>query len=121
MSKEFHNKVACITCYHDPSDPEKACQRMTMIITDTSKPEGKRGPRILKSYEWWSRNFESVGEIEEEIDALVADFKDKNSVVVHVEKSVPLSKDTRTGQYNSSLVTHTDLLRFLRDYPEKFA
>ena len=108
----FPDKVCAVAHYHN-GDPD-VIVRTSMVVTDMSV---RKGFKILNSREWWSKDID-LDDVLEEVDFLVGVFRGPRTLVLHVEGVVPLPKTVHG--YNSSLVTHNDLLVLMREHPDKF-
>lgn len=84
----FPDKVCAVAHYHD-GDPN-VIVRTSMVVTDMSV---RRGFKILNSREWWAKDID-LDDVLEEVDYLIGVFRGPNTLVLHVEGVVPLSKAT---------------------------
>jgi hypothetical protein len=111
----FPLKVCCITQFHDkePGVPV----RLTLITTDMVHKD-----KILFYKEWWLKDI-SEDEMFDEVDYFIGLLRKEcpSAYIMHVEGTAQLTWSPEKKGYLTSYVTKADMLKLIKENPEKFA
>jgi hypothetical protein len=108
MANTFPKRIACIGEYIVPENPDTLV-RMSVVVVDLFYKRDK----ILESLDFWAKDFDSEGEMFDEVDKYLGKIQGSDLYVIHTDKPVLLQQE-RPGVYKSLAVFFKDYLRHLK-------